>query len=122
MLLISCCKQVTFNWSSFSSVSCCQTLYSVRAEILPPPGEQHCRSGLVCGLEVCITRLTEPSEGEIAEDSKTDTDGLKNTKLMYEGMLAAITLHYVCLINVIIKLLLLYVSGICFHSLDSFKL
>ncbi|XP_038153384.1 trafficking protein particle complex subunit 10 [Cyprinodon tularosa] len=60
------------------------TLYSVRAEILPPPGEQHCRSGLVCGLEVCITRLTEPSEGEIAEDSKTDTDGLKNTKLMYE--------------------------------------
>ncbi|MED6258483.1 hypothetical protein ATANTOWER_008035, partial [Ataeniobius toweri] len=60
------------------------TLYNVRAEIFPPAGEQHCRSGLVCGLEVCITRLTEPSEGEIAEDSKTDTDRLKTTKLMYE--------------------------------------
>uniref|UniRef100_A0AAQ5X5Q0 Trafficking protein particle complex 10 n=1 Tax=Amphiprion ocellaris TaxID=80972 RepID=A0AAQ5X5Q0_AMPOC len=61
-----------------------QTLYSVRAEILPPTGEQHCRSGFLCGLEVCITRLTEPAEGELAEDSKTDTDGLKTTKLMYE--------------------------------------
>uniref|UniRef100_A0A3Q3EWJ0 Trafficking protein particle complex subunit 10 n=1 Tax=Kryptolebias marmoratus TaxID=37003 RepID=A0A3Q3EWJ0_KRYMA len=60
------------------------TLYSVRAEILPPSGEQHCRCGLVCDLEVCITRLTELSEGEITEDSKTDTDGLKTTKLMYE--------------------------------------
>lgn len=59
----------------------------MRAEILPPAGEQHCRSGLLCGLEVCITRLTEPAEGEVAEDSKTDTDGLKTTKLMYEGML-----------------------------------
>lgn len=70
-------------------VSRCQTLYSVRAEILPPAGEQHCRSGLVCELEVCITRLTEPSEGEVAEDSKTDTDGLKTTRLMYEGESAA---------------------------------
>lgn len=60
------------------------TLYSVRAEISPPAGEQHCRSGLLCGLEVCITRLTEPAEGEMGEDSKTDTDGLKTTKLMYE--------------------------------------
>uniref|UniRef100_A0A671W1D0 Trafficking protein particle complex subunit 10 n=1 Tax=Sparus aurata TaxID=8175 RepID=A0A671W1D0_SPAAU len=60
------------------------TLYSVRAKILPPAGEQYCRSGLLCGLEVCMTRLTEPAEGEIAEDSKTDTDSLKTTKLMYE--------------------------------------
>uniref|UniRef100_A0A672Y8J2 Trafficking protein particle complex 10 n=1 Tax=Sphaeramia orbicularis TaxID=375764 RepID=A0A672Y8J2_9TELE len=60
------------------------TLYSVRAEILPPPGEQYCRSGFLCGLEVCITRLTEPAEGETGEDSKTDTDGLRTTKLMYE--------------------------------------
>uniref|UniRef100_A0A8C7XSK1 Trafficking protein particle complex subunit 10 n=1 Tax=Oryzias sinensis TaxID=183150 RepID=A0A8C7XSK1_9TELE len=60
------------------------TLYSVKAEISPPAGEQHCRSGLLCGLEVCITRLTEPAEGEIAEESKTDPDGLKVTKLMYE--------------------------------------
>ncbi|KAJ4933643.1 hypothetical protein JOQ06_030467 [Pogonophryne albipinna] len=35
------------------------TLYSVRAEILPPAGEQNCRSGFLCGLEVCITRLTD---------------------------------------------------------------
>uniref|UniRef100_A0A8C5NH09 Trafficking protein particle complex 10 n=1 Tax=Gouania willdenowi TaxID=441366 RepID=A0A8C5NH09_GOUWI len=60
------------------------TLYSVKAEIFPPAGEQHCRSGLLCGLEVCITRLTEPAEAELAEDSKTDSDGLKTTKLMYE--------------------------------------
>uniref|UniRef100_A0A1A8MMX0 Trafficking protein particle complex 10 n=2 Tax=Nothobranchius pienaari TaxID=704102 RepID=A0A1A8MMX0_9TELE len=60
------------------------TLYSVRAAISPPASEQHCRCGLLCGLEVSITRLTEPSEGEITEDSKTDTDGLKTTKLMYE--------------------------------------
>ena len=61
----------------------------MRAEILPPAGEQHCRSGFLCGLEVSITRLTEPAEGEIAEDSKTDTDGLKTNKLMYEGMSSA---------------------------------
>ncbi|RVE58361.1 hypothetical protein OJAV_G00208410 [Oryzias javanicus] len=60
------------------------TLYSVKAEISPPAGEQHCRSGLLCGLEVCITRLTEPAEGEIAEESKTEPDGFKITKLMYE--------------------------------------
>uniref|UniRef100_A0A669EMW0 Trafficking protein particle complex subunit 10 n=1 Tax=Oreochromis niloticus TaxID=8128 RepID=A0A669EMW0_ORENI len=60
------------------------TLYSVKAEIFPPAGEQHCRSGVLCGLEVCITRLTDPAEGEIAEDSKTETDGPKTTKLMYE--------------------------------------
>lgn len=60
-------------------------MYSVRAEIVPPAGEQHCRSGSLCGLEVCITRLSEPAEGEMAEESRTDTDGLKTTKLMYEG-------------------------------------
>ncbi|KAF3694602.1 Trafficking protein particle complex subunit 10 Epilepsy holoprosencephaly candidate 1 protein [Channa argus] len=54
-----------------------QTLYSVKAEILPPAGEQHCRSGFLCGLEVCITRLTEPAE-------ETDTDGPRTIKLMYE--------------------------------------
>lgn len=34
---------------------------------------------------MCITRLTEPGEGELSEESKTDVDGLKTTKLMYEG-------------------------------------
>ncbi|XP_034042222.1 trafficking protein particle complex subunit 10 [Thalassophryne amazonica] len=60
------------------------TLYSVRAEILPPAGEQHCRSGSLCRLEVCITRLTEATEGEIGEESRTESDGLRTTKLMYE--------------------------------------
>ncbi|CAL8320772.1 unnamed protein product [Merluccius merluccius] len=60
------------------------TLYSVRAEILPATGEQQCRSGTLCGLEVCITRLTEPAEGELAEEGKTESDGLRTTKLMYE--------------------------------------
>ncbi|XP_056145323.1 trafficking protein particle complex subunit 10 isoform X2 [Lampris incognitus] len=60
------------------------TLYSVRAEILPAAGEQHCRSGTLCGLEVCITRLTEPAEGEIGDEGKAETDGLRTTKLMYE--------------------------------------
>uniref|UniRef100_A0A674NBW7 Trafficking protein particle complex subunit 10 n=1 Tax=Takifugu rubripes TaxID=31033 RepID=A0A674NBW7_TAKRU len=60
------------------------TLYSVRAEILPPAGEQHCRCGLLCKLEVFIKRLSEPAEGEMAEESKTDLDGLKTTKLMYQ--------------------------------------
>uniref|UniRef100_A0A667Z2Y4 Trafficking protein particle complex subunit 10 n=1 Tax=Myripristis murdjan TaxID=586833 RepID=A0A667Z2Y4_9TELE len=60
------------------------TLYSVQAEILPAAGEQHCRSGALCGLEVCITRLTEPGENEMGEESKADSDGLKTTKLMYE--------------------------------------
>lgn len=55
---------------------------------MPPAGEQHCRCGLLSGLEVCITRLTEATEGEAAEDSKTDADGPKSTKLMYEGMWA----------------------------------
>lgn len=34
---------------------------------------------------MCITRLTEPGEGELSEESKTEVDGLKTTKLMYEG-------------------------------------
>ncbi|XP_054643818.1 trafficking protein particle complex subunit 10 [Dunckerocampus dactyliophorus] len=60
------------------------TLYSVRADILPPAGERHCRSGSLCGLEVCITRLSEPAEGELSDENKTDVDGLRTTKLMYE--------------------------------------
>ncbi|XP_061917436.1 trafficking protein particle complex subunit 10 isoform X1 [Entelurus aequoreus] len=60
------------------------TLYSVTADILPPAGEQHCRSGSLCGLEVCITRLSEPTEGEMSDENKTDADGLRTTKLMYE--------------------------------------
>ncbi|XP_057707819.1 trafficking protein particle complex subunit 10 isoform X1 [Corythoichthys intestinalis] len=51
------------------------TLYSVKADIVPPAGERHCRSGALCGLEVLIARLSSP-----ADDEKADADG----KLMYE--------------------------------------
>ncbi|KAK7938798.1 hypothetical protein WMY93_002124 [Mugilogobius chulae] len=61
------------------------TLYSVKAEIVPPTGEPHCRCGLLCALEVHITRLSEAAEGELIEENKSETDGPKTTKLMYEG-------------------------------------
>lgn len=60
------------------------TLYCVRAEIVPPAGEPHCRCGLLCALEVHITRLTEASEGEVIEESKSESEGPRTTKLMYE--------------------------------------
>lgn len=60
------------------------TLYSVRAEILPPAGEPHCRCGLLCALEVHITRLTDVADGEVIEESKSETEGPRTTKLMYE--------------------------------------
>ncbi|XP_020782651.1 trafficking protein particle complex subunit 10 [Boleophthalmus pectinirostris] len=60
------------------------TLYSVKAEILPPAGESQCRCGLLCALEVHITRLTEAAEGEVIEEGKGETEGSKTTKLMYE--------------------------------------
>uniref|UniRef100_A0AAY4BY36 Trafficking protein particle complex subunit 10 n=1 Tax=Denticeps clupeoides TaxID=299321 RepID=A0AAY4BY36_9TELE len=60
------------------------TLYSVRAEIRPGSGEQHCRTGALCGLEVSITRLTEPSDAERDDEETTETEGLRTTKLMYE--------------------------------------
>lgn len=73
-----------------------QTLYSVRAEILPATGEQQCRSGTLCGLEVCITRLTEPTEGELGEEVKTEPDTPRTTKLMYEGKEAMSMFHTPC--------------------------
>ncbi|XP_062312495.1 trafficking protein particle complex subunit 10 isoform X1 [Osmerus eperlanus] len=60
------------------------TLYSLRAEILPGAGEQSCHSGTLCGLEVSITRLAEPSEGEEEVEGQGETEGLRTTKLMYE--------------------------------------
>ncbi|XP_061647822.1 trafficking protein particle complex subunit 10 [Phyllopteryx taeniolatus] len=60
------------------------TLYSVRADIVPPAGERHCRSGALCGLEVLITRLSELVDGELTEDNKMDADSLRISKLMYE--------------------------------------
>uniref|UniRef100_A0A673ZDQ1 Trafficking protein particle complex subunit 10 n=1 Tax=Salmo trutta TaxID=8032 RepID=A0A673ZDQ1_SALTR len=60
------------------------TLYSLKAEILPPSGDQHCRTGALCGLEVSITRQAEPSETEGEEEESTEIEGLRTTKLMYE--------------------------------------
>ncbi|KAI2658919.1 Trafficking protein particle complex subunit 10 [Labeo rohita] len=60
------------------------TLYSVRAEIRPAAGEQHCRTGALCRLEVSLTRLTEPSDTERSDEEFSDTDGLRTTRLMYE--------------------------------------
>ncbi|KAL2087522.1 hypothetical protein ACEWY4_016350 [Coilia grayii] len=60
------------------------TLYSLKAEIRPADGEQQCRTGTLCGLEVAITRLTEPSESERDEEETTESEGLRTTKLMYE--------------------------------------
>ncbi|KAM6985321.1 trafficking protein particle complex subunit 10 isoform 1-T1 [Aplochiton taeniatus] len=60
------------------------TVYSLRAEILPAFGEKDCHSGTLCGLEVSITRLTEPGEGELGEEGKAETDTVRTTKLMYE--------------------------------------
>uniref|UniRef100_A0A8C7ITK4 Trafficking protein particle complex subunit 10 n=1 Tax=Oncorhynchus kisutch TaxID=8019 RepID=A0A8C7ITK4_ONCKI len=55
-----------------------------RAEILPSSGDQHCRTGALCGLEVSITRQAEPSETEGEEEESTEIEGLRTTKLMYE--------------------------------------
>ncbi|KAG5833739.1 hypothetical protein ANANG_G00279070 [Anguilla anguilla] len=60
------------------------TLYSVRAEITPSPGEEQCHTGALCRLEVCITRLAELSEAEREDGTLTESDGLCTTKLMYE--------------------------------------
>ncbi|XP_020338243.1 trafficking protein particle complex subunit 10-like [Oncorhynchus kisutch] len=60
------------------------TLYSLKAEISPPSGDQHCRTGALCGLEVSITRQAEPSETEGEEEESTEIEGLRTTKLMYE--------------------------------------
>ncbi|XP_077392454.1 trafficking protein particle complex subunit 10 isoform X2 [Festucalex cinctus] len=63
------------------------TLYSVRADMVPPAGERHCRSGSLCGLEVAISRLAEPADTETptaADDNKVDADGIRSSKVMYE--------------------------------------
>ncbi|KAG7467283.1 hypothetical protein MATL_G00151720 [Megalops atlanticus] len=60
------------------------TLYSLRADIRPAPGAEHCHTGSLCGLEVSITRLAELSEAEQEDMALTETDGQCTTKLMYE--------------------------------------
>ncbi|XP_076879647.1 LOW QUALITY PROTEIN: trafficking protein particle complex subunit 10 [Brachyhypopomus gauderio] len=60
------------------------TLYSVKAEIQPAVGEEHCRAGALCRLEVSVTRLTDPSEAEREDEEYGENEGLRTTKLMYE--------------------------------------
>ncbi|XP_059248448.1 trafficking protein particle complex subunit 10 isoform X1 [Mustela nigripes] len=59
------------------------TLYNVKAEILPPSGTEHCRTGSLCSLEVSITRLSELLEVD-KDEALTETDEYFSTKLMYE--------------------------------------
>ncbi|KAJ8379168.1 hypothetical protein AAFF_G00230800 [Aldrovandia affinis] len=60
------------------------TLYSVSADIVPGPGAEHCHTGALCGLEVCITRLEELCEAESEDTGLTENDGLYTAKLLYE--------------------------------------
>ncbi|XP_058588148.1 trafficking protein particle complex subunit 10 isoform X1 [Neofelis nebulosa] len=59
------------------------TLYNVRAEILPPSGTEHCRTGSLCSLEVSITRLSDLLEVD-KDEALTESDEYFSTKLMYE--------------------------------------
>ncbi|XP_072595335.1 trafficking protein particle complex subunit 10 isoform X3 [Vulpes vulpes] len=59
------------------------TLYNVRAEILPPAGTEHCRTGSLCSLEVSITRLSDLLEVD-KDEALTESDDYFSTKLMYE--------------------------------------
>ncbi|XP_008565922.1 PREDICTED: trafficking protein particle complex subunit 10 isoform X1 [Galeopterus variegatus] len=59
------------------------TLYNVKAEIFPPSGMQHCRTGLLCSLEVSITRLSDLLEVD-KDEALMESDQCFLTKLMYE--------------------------------------
>ncbi|XP_069331014.1 trafficking protein particle complex subunit 10 isoform X2 [Eulemur rufifrons] len=59
------------------------TLYNVKAEILPPPGTEYCRTGSLCSLEVSITRLSDLLEVD-KDDALTESEDYFSTKLMYE--------------------------------------
>ncbi|XP_027439426.1 trafficking protein particle complex subunit 10 isoform X3 [Zalophus californianus] len=59
------------------------TLYNVRAEILPPSGTEHCRTGSLCSLEVSITRLSGLLEVD-KDEALSESDEYFSTKLMYE--------------------------------------
>lgn len=59
------------------------TLYTVRAEIAPPAGMEHCRTGALCCLEVSITRLSGLLEVD-KDEALTESNEYFSTKLMYE--------------------------------------
>uniref|UniRef100_A0A8C5MWF2 Trafficking protein particle complex subunit 10 n=1 Tax=Leptobrachium leishanense TaxID=445787 RepID=A0A8C5MWF2_9ANUR len=57
------------------------TLYTVRAEILPPEDTMFCKTGSLCSLEICITRLCDPLD---SEETLTDCEGYRSTQLFYQ--------------------------------------
>ncbi|XP_049996228.1 trafficking protein particle complex subunit 10 isoform X2 [Alexandromys fortis] len=60
-----------------------QTLYSVRAEILPAAGAEYCRTGSLCSLEVSITRLADLLDVD-KDEALVESEEYFSTKLMYE--------------------------------------
>ncbi|XP_004594143.2 trafficking protein particle complex subunit 10 isoform X1 [Ochotona princeps] len=59
------------------------TLYKVQAAIAPPAGLEFCRTGSLCALEVCITRLADLLEVD-RDEALTEADSHFTTRLMYE--------------------------------------
>ncbi|KAM4689855.1 LOW QUALITY PROTEIN: trafficking protein particle complex subunit 10-like [Rhinophrynus dorsalis] len=59
------------------------TLYTVRAEICPPPEAEFCKTGALCSLEVCITRLCDPQETD-KEEVLMDCEGYSSCQLYYQ--------------------------------------
>lgn len=58
----------------------------MRAEILPPVGAPHCRTGSLCSLDVSITRLLDLMEVDKDEALSQSQSGENfSTKLLYEG-------------------------------------
>ncbi|XP_076772930.1 trafficking protein particle complex subunit 10 isoform X2 [Arvicanthis niloticus] len=60
-----------------------QTLYSVRAEILPASGAEYCKTGSLCSLEVSITRLADLLDVD-KDEALVESEDYFSTKLMYE--------------------------------------
>lgn len=73
-----------------------QTLYNVRAEILPASGAEYCRTGSLCSLEVSITRLADLLDVD-KDEALVESEEYFSTKLMYEGrpqaLLDGVMLH-----------------------------
>lgn len=72
-----------------------QTLYTVKAEIVPPAGTELCRTGSLCALEVSITRLSDLLEVD-RDEALTESEEYFSTKLMYEGRFRGFSLPNLC--------------------------
>ncbi|XP_068127136.1 trafficking protein particle complex subunit 10 [Hyperolius riggenbachi] len=59
------------------------TLYTVHAEITSSSVAEFCKMGSLCSLEVSITRLCDPVEGD-KEETLTDCEGYNSTQLFYQ--------------------------------------